>query len=254
MAEEYAAKMSRKTDAELRDYVDNRYQYREEAVLAALDELARRGMPEPGVSTITEELRVSQQETNRREAAAREAEAEREKSRRAARGEMLPEAAKEAGPALYSPGTIALFSVLPMSMMIGGGILLGLNLFRLRRIKALLLLLAFMVVYLLVFSNIVAWVVMQAGLPPLLGFFLFNVPAMLVYIRWFWPRYITPGHYRSRSIFLPMVLSFLIAWALQYYAVPYLLKHQSEFIKQQPPEMQQQMKQQINQLEDAMKN
>lgn len=250
MAEEYAAKMSRKTDAELRDYVDNRYQYREEAVLAALEELARRGIPEPTAAAITEELQISQQETNRREAAAREAEVEREQARRVARGDVMPEEEKETGPALYSPGTIALFSMLPMSMMIGGGILLGLNLFRLRRIRALLLLLAFMVVYLLVFSNIVAWVVMQAGLPPLLGFLLFNLPAMLVYIRWFWPRYITPGHYRSRSIFLPMILSFLIAWALQYYAVPYLLKHQSEIMKQQPPEVQQQMKQ----LEDAMKN
>ena len=211
-------------------------------------------MPEPAAATITEELRISQQETNRREAVAREVEAEREQSRRLARGEAMPEEEKEVGPALYSPGTIALFSMLPMSMMIGGGILLGLNLFRLRRIRALLLLLAFMVVYLLVFSNLVAWVVMQAGLPPLLGFLLFNIPAMLVYIRWFWPRYITPGHYRSRSIFLPMILSFLIAWALQYYAVPYLIKHQSELMKQQPPEVQQQMKQQMNQLEEAMKN
>lgn len=249
MAEEYAAKMSRKTEAELRDYVDNRYQYREDAVLAALEELARRGTPEPTAAAITEELQLSRVETEQREAAAREAEADREQARRVARGDVMPGQEQEMGPALYSPGTIALFSMLPMSMMIGGGILLGLNFFRLRRIKALLLLLAFMLVYILVFSNIVAWVVMQAGLPPLLGFVLFNVPAMLVYIRWFWPRYITPGNYRSRSIFLPMIVSFLLAWALQYYAVPYLIKHQSELIKQQPPEVQQQMKQ----LEEAMK-
>ena len=41
--EDYAAKMLLKTDAALREYVTGHVQYREAAVLAALDELRRRG-------------------------------------------------------------------------------------------------------------------------------------------------------------------------------------------------------------------
>ena len=45
--EDYAAKMLLKTDAALREYVTGHVQYREAAVLAALDELSRRGQPAP---------------------------------------------------------------------------------------------------------------------------------------------------------------------------------------------------------------
>lgn len=241
MAEDYAAKMSRKTEAELREYVSNRFQYREEAVLAALDELARRGTPEPAAAALANELQVSKQQTDQRESAARAQEAEKDQARRVARGEVAPEPAPETGPALYSPGTIALFSVLPMSMMIGGGILMGLNLLRLRRLRALALLVAFMLVYIVVVSNLVTWVILQAGLPPLLGFVLFNVPAMLVYIKWFWPRYVARDNYRSRSIFPPMLICFLILWGLQY-AIPYFIKQQPKQVQEQVQQMEQMMR------------
>ena len=45
--EDYAAKMQLKTDAALREYVNGYAQYREAAVLAAFDELRRRGQPAP---------------------------------------------------------------------------------------------------------------------------------------------------------------------------------------------------------------
>jgi hypothetical protein len=45
--EDYAAKMQLKSDTALRDYVTGYAQYREVAVLAAFDELRRRGQPAP---------------------------------------------------------------------------------------------------------------------------------------------------------------------------------------------------------------
>ncbi|WP_019946976.1 hypothetical protein [Hymenobacter aerophilus] len=225
--------MSRKTVAELREYVEQRYQYREEAVLAALTELERRGLPEPNAEALAAELRVGQQQTERREAEVRAEAAEQAQARRVARGEAPPVLAAPTGPALYSPGTIALFSILPMSTMLGGGVLLGMNLVRLRRFRALVMLVVFVLVYLVLMTNLAVLVVSQ-GVSPILAYFLFNVPAILVYVRWFWPRYVGTEPFRSRSMLPPIIVCFLLSLALQY-AMPYLQK-------QQPPEVQQQMK------------
>lgn len=240
MAEDYAAKMSRKTVAELRDYVDQRYQYREEAVLAALAELDSRGMPEPNAAALLTELRAGQQQTELRDAEVRAEADEQAQARRVARGEAPPSPTTPTGPALYSPSTIALFSILPMSTMIGGGVLLGLNLVRLRRFRALLLLLAFILAYMVLMSSLVVLVIAQ-GVSPIIAYFLFNVPAILVYVRWFWPRYVAADNYKSRSMLPPIIVCFLLSLALQY-AMPYLLPY---IQKGQPKEVQEQMEQLI---------
>lgn len=234
MAEDFPAKMSRKTVAELHEYVEQRYQYREEAVLAALAELEQRGLPEPNAEALKVELQAGQQQTERRDAEVRAEADEQVQARRVARGEALPSPATPTGPALYSPSTIALFSILPMSTMIGGGVLLGLNLVRLRRFRALLLLAVFVVVYIVLMTNLAVLVITQ-GVSPIIAYFLFNVPAILVYVRWFWPRYVATETYRNRSMLPPIIVCFLLSLALQY-AMPYLQK-------KQPPEVQQQMKQ-----------
>jgi len=226
MAEEYAEKMARKTDAELHLYVSGRAQYRDDAVLAALDELIRRGQPHPDDALVRPELEAVVQAQ-----AARAAEV-RQLAEREAAVEPTP---TTADPALYSPTTIVLFSILPMSMMLGGGVLMAMNLFRLRRLRALLGLILFMLVYLMVGTQLLSWAIIHHGLNPFLGSLLFNVPAILAYLLWFWPRYVGTGNYRSRSIFPPIVICFLLMWGLQK-SLPYL-------IKQQPKEVQQQMEQ-----------
>ncbi|RSK42679.1 hypothetical protein [Hymenobacter perfusus] len=217
MAEDYAAKMSRKTDAELRDYVTNRYQYREEAVLAALTELAQRGTPEPTAAGLIAELEVSKQETDRRELAVREQEAEKEQARRIARGEADPETATETGPALYSPGTITVFSVL--FSMVAGGIMLALNLRTLRRTGPALLVVAFMLVYLVGGGYLLFWLKQLYGNQyNWLGSF-FNLPAVLIYNLFFWPRYIGPQPYQSRPWLAPLLICGLIMLAFYYFAL-----------------------------------
>jgi hypothetical protein len=229
MADEYADKMSRKPLVELLLYVQNRAEYREDAILAALDELERRGEHPADAAAIRAELRPVVERQQQQKAAA---EAASKTSEAASTGEPF---AQTDAPLLYSPGTIVLFSMLPMSMMIGGGVLLGINLFRLKRMRALLGLIAFVVAYMLVGSQLLTWAVMQQGLNPFLGTLLFNIPAVLVYMFWFWPRYVNTDTYRSRSILPPIVICFLIVWGLQK-AMPYL-------IKQQPKEVQMEMEQ-----------
>ncbi|QNH62111.1 hypothetical protein [Hymenobacter sediminicola] len=233
MSEEYAEKMSRKKLPELLLYVRNRTEYQEEAVLAALEELELRGQPQPEAAAIrTEFLPVVEQQRQQQQLR------ERELARTPVAAPGEPEPAAVDGPALYSPGTIVLFSMLPMSMMIGGGVLLGMNLFRLGHKRALLGLVLFIVVYLLVASNVLAWAMMQ-GLNPYLAIVLFNVPAVLAYLLWFWPRYVRTATYRSRSLIPPIVICFLVVWGLQK-AMPYI-------IKQQPKEVQMQVEQMMKQ-------
>jgi hypothetical protein len=223
MAEEYADKMARKTDAELHQYVTGRAQYREDAVLAALDELTRRGQPHPEEAALRPALTVVVQEQQAREAAARQlAEAPEEDEAE------LPQNV----PALYSPSTIGLFTMLPLPMltMIGGGVLLGMNLFRLRRLRALAGLTLFVIAYLVVGSQLLAWAIMYQGLNPFLGTMLFNIPALMAYLLWFWPRYLATPAYRSRSIVPPVVVCFLVLWGLQR-LTPYLLKHQPKEVQ-----------------------
>ncbi|UOQ73515.1 hypothetical protein [Hymenobacter cellulosilyticus] len=227
MAEEYADKMARKTDAELRQYVTGRDQYRDDAVLAAFDELRRRGQPHPDEEQVRPALETAVQAQVAQEAAARErAEQEAQAADPAVISASVPE--------LYSPSSIAIFSMLPMSM-IGGGVLLGINLFRLGRKRALLGLLLFIVLYLIVAGQVLQWAIFQQGLHPFFGTLLFNVPAILVYLRWFWPRYVQTEQYRSRGIIIPILVSFAIVWGLQQ-ALPYL-------VKQQPKKVQAEMEQ-----------
>ncbi|WP_170865164.1 hypothetical protein [Hymenobacter psychrotolerans] len=210
----------------------NRAEYQEEAVLAALDELERRGESLPDAAALRAEL-LPIVEQQRQQQLLRE----REKVQAAAEQNPAEPAVAE-GPALYSPGTIVLFSMLPMSMMIGGGVLLGMNLFRLGRKRALLGLVLFIIVYMLVVSNVLAWAMLQ-GLNPYVAIVLFNVPAVLAYLLWFWPRYVRTTTYRSRSLIPPIVICFLVVWGLQK-AMPYI-------IKQQPKEVQMQMEQMMKQ-------
>ncbi|SET92580.1 hypothetical protein SAMN04487998_3190 [Hymenobacter actinosclerus] len=216
MAEDFPAKMSRKTVAELREYVEQRYQYREEAVLAALTELERRGLPEPNAEALMAELRLGQEQTERREAVVRAEVAEQVQARRVARGEASPDAA-EVGPRLFSLGAITIFSVL--FSMIAGGVMLVLNLRTLQRGRAALLVVAFVLAYVFGGGYLVLWLKSVYGEQVnWLGSF-FNLPAILVYNLFFWPRYIGRQPYRSRSWVGPLLICGLLMLGLYYLLV-----------------------------------
>ena len=221
--EDYAAKMLLKTDAALREYVTGHAQYREAAVLAALDELRRRGQPAPEEAALRPALEagaLAQRAADEAALAARPA------------AESEAEAAAESGPALYSPVTIVLFSV-PFTFLAGGA-LLALNLWRLDRKRALLGLLGFVLGYLALGVLALQWALPRYGLSPWYGP-LFNLPAILAYVLWFWPRAIGALSYRSRSWLPPLLVCFAFVYGAQ--------KLNSYLLKQQPKEVQQQFEQ-----------
>ena len=220
--EDYAAKMLLKTDAALREYVTGHAQYREAAVLAALDELRRRGQPALEEEALRPGLELAAAAQRARDEAT-------ETERRQATVAADPAAAAAAGPALYSQLSIVLLSI-PFTMLAGGA-LLGLNLWRLDRKRALVGLVLFILVYSAVGVLAFKWALPRYGLSSWYGP-LYNFPAILAYTLWFWPRYVGAGPYRSRSWLLPLLVCFAVVFGLQK-VNDYLLQQQPKEVREQ---------------------
>ncbi len=207
--EDYAAKMALKPDAALRQYVTGYAQYREDAVLAALAELRQRGLPAPEEETLRPQLEAAVQQ----QAAARQATLANEAPT------PLPDADV---PALYTPGAIVLFSVL-FNTILTGAILLAINLRRLKQTKAIWRLAAFVLVYIIVEAKLVDLFLQKYALNPL-AIPLLNLPAILVYVLWFWPRYVGSSQFQPRSWLVPLLICFVVMMGLGLLA-SYLLPH-----------------------------
>lgn len=215
--EDYGAKMQLKSNAALREYVTGYAQYRDEAVLAALAELRRRNQPAPEETELRPllEAAVSQQQ------AAIVALPER-----AVAAKPPATEATEPGPdapMLYTPGVIVLFSVL--FHFITGAVLLAINFKTLGRSRAIWGLVAFVVAYIVGEALVIHFLMDHYGasaLDPLLVAGL-NLPAILAYILWFWPRYVGTYQFRSRNWLLPLLICFVAVALLQFLFV-YLLK------------------------------
>jgi len=221
--EDYAAKMALKPDAALRDYVTGHAQYREEAVLAALDELRRRGQPAPEDADLRPQLEVAAQQA---QATAAEAALRNRTENPAA----VPE---EDQPVLYTPSVIVLISVF-FNTIITGAILLALNLRQLKQTRAIWGLAAFVIAYLMAESLIINLLMQKYTISPLMVPLL-NLPAILAYVLWFWPRYLGRASFQPRGWLLPMLVCFVIFMALGM-AVRYWLQHvpgAAQLLKQQ---------------------
>jgi len=202
MAEDYAAKMGRKTDAELRQYVDRYIDYREEAVLAALDELERRGQAVTEADAIRTDVRPVVEQRAAEAATARAAEV--------AATAVEPDLAT--APVLYSPATIAIFSVL--FSFLAGGVLLVINLFKLDKQSKALRLLLFIVLYLVGSSYLLQWAIAQFGTEARWVSAAINLGAVVAYLWFFWPRYVGQRSYLSRGWLPALVVCLLLFGSL----------------------------------------
>lgn len=216
MYEAYADKMSRKSLPELYLYVHKRQEYREDAVLAALDELARRGEEPVEAAAIRTELLpiVEQQREEKRQAAARVA------AEPAVATTLTPTEAE--GPALYSPGTIVLFSML-FSFFVGG-ILFVINMFRLKESGKAVRLILFLVVVLAAQFFGLQWLSSLYG--PQMQLFItvgVNFVAVLIYLLYFWPRYVGARPYVSRQWLPALLICLVVIYGLLKLVAPYML-------------------------------
>jgi len=220
--EDYAAKMRLKTDAELRQYVTGYVQYREGAVLAALDELRRRGQPAEEEAALRPALQLAADAQREQDAAA---EAQRQEALRAAD----PELAAASSPSLYSPISIVLFSV---PTLLIGGVLMCMNLYRVGRKRATLGLAVFMVAYAMLGSLLLG----QLPINTVWSALFLNLSAALIYIFWFWPRYLRTTTFRSRSVFVPVLVCIAIMWGVRL-LMPYIIQQYPKEVRQEMERM-----------------
>jgi len=215
--EDYAAKMALKTAAALREYVTGYVQYREEAVLAALAELRQRGQPAPEEEALRPQLEATVQQAAVTVQLSQPTPAE---------ASALP---PDEQPVLYTPGVIVLFSVL-FNTIITGAVLLAINMRRLKNTKAIWVLVAFVLAYLVGEAVVVNQFMKSYSLSPLFVSLL-NLPAILAYILWFWPRYVGTHAFQPRGWLMPLLICFGIVIGLGL-----LLPHlpgAAQFMKQQ---------------------
>lgn len=220
MSEEYAEKMPRKNLSELLLYVRNRTEYREDAVLAALDELDRRGQPQPEAASLRAELgpivQKQQQEKQTRESGTRTIVAS------PTGAASQPEVAEADGPVLYSPGTIVLFSML--FSFLAGGVLLVINMMRLKESSKAWRIALFSGVLLVLCWLALPWLTATIGPQAQYVGVVVNILAVLSYLLYFWPRYVGERPYVSRQ-WLPAFLVCLVLAGLYAAALYYQLRH-----------------------------
>jgi hypothetical protein len=206
--EDYVAKMAGKSEAELHQYISHRAEYREEAVLAAIAELEKRGEQVADVETLRADLQRSLAQTQAEEqlhpapvpewANRQSSEDDEEEEAEEQEEETDPKAAD--APALYSPSTVVLFSVLDFSI---GGLLMLLNLIRLRRYGGAALLIG--LILLASGLQVLVWSWLGIGLE--WTALLFKALMALVYVYVMWPSFIGQQRYRPRGWLLPLVIT-----------------------------------------------
>lgn len=197
--EDYAAKMAGKTDAELHLYLSRRAEYRDDAVLAALAELERRGHSVPDAAALRAEL-----EEAVRHAATLAPPAAPAWQRPAEEEEV----AEPTGPALYSPGTIAILSIV-LSYPVGAVQML-LNLLKLRRYGGAALLLA---LCLLIMSTQL-WLLLDLKFSANVVGLCVNAAAALLYVFVLWPNFIGRLAYQPRSWLPPFIITCVLVMLL----------------------------------------
>ena len=211
--EDYAAKMALKPDATLREYVAGYVQYQEAAVLAALDELRRRGQPAPEEATLRPLLEPAMQQA------------------RAAAAQIAATTQEDELPRLYSPAGIVVISA--TIALVAGAVLLAINMHRRKHGGAIFGLAALVVAYIIGEIFLLKWLVVHHLFSPLMPI-LADFPLIMAYVWWFWPRYVGTYQFQARNWLLPLAICFALKLAFAYT----LLKN-PEIKKEMAKQMQQ---------------
>ncbi|MDQ4140177.1 MAG: hypothetical protein M3142_06595 [Bacteroidota bacterium] len=185
----YVNKMAAKTELELLEYFHNHQKYVPEAVLAAVNELQKRGrtFTEAELATLEPERQAVRQAAI--EEIARNAEAEEE---------------TEEVPQLYTPSTILGFSI--FFSLLFGGVLLATNIRQIGNRRGSWAVIGFSILYM--FIEVVAMYQFKRSSTMSLAF---NLVGAFILNYYFWPKYVgVQRAYEAKPIWRPLVISILI--------------------------------------------
>ncbi|MDQ3290893.1 MAG: hypothetical protein M3Q05_06335 [Bacteroidota bacterium] len=192
MDEYYVNKMAAKTELELLEYFHNHQKYVPDAVLAAVNELQKRGhsFTEAELATLEPERQAVRQAAL--EAASRNAEAEE--------AEELPR--------LYSPSAILGFSV--FFSLLFGGVLLATNIRQIGNRRGSWAVIGFSLVFM--FIEVVVMYKLQRSSTLTLAF---NLVGAFILNYYFWPKYVgVLRPYEAKPIWRALLISILIVLPL----------------------------------------
>jgi hypothetical protein len=197
MSEEnyFSVRMTRTSDSELKNYIENREDFQEVAVLAAILELEKRGIAVENSEEIKQE--ISELEIIEEE-----------------NFEAAPIHNSSSTPILYSPKFIFIFGAL--FSVFGGGILMALNFIQLKKIKAAKLVVlasltyTFLLIYLFDILEVKNAII--SLMSSLFGIYLLE---QLIWKK----EFPTEINYEKRAIWKPILIGIAIALPMAYFLI-----------------------------------
>ncbi|RYE19718.1 MAG: hypothetical protein EOP51_19335 [Sphingobacteriales bacterium] len=196
----YSLMMEGRSIEDLHDYINNYQKYWPDAIEAAVTELKNRGE----IFTLEE-----QAEIERRIALRKEASKELIVEEPTVQPKWQDVPMKEEEPKLYSQVAVIGFTI--FATVIAGGILMSNNLKQLGNEKGRKLIVLFTVAW----FAIEMMVSLAFGVSSVLSIG-FNIGSSLVFGLFFWPRYIGPIAYTSKSILKPLAIWILVLLAMYF--------------------------------------
>lgn len=195
---DFSEQMAGYTDRKLHDYVDNPTKYQGSAVKAAIRELEKRGIKNEYFKDIEQQIEQCEIEKERRK---------EEDKKKESRITDDPNA-----PLLYHSKFIYTYGVL--FSVLGGGILMSMNLRKLNKTNISRLVILTSVLYVVVQAILFSYIEKNTGIVMLV-----SALGMVILERLFWKKNIPQGlEYRKRSIWTPLVIGISISGLFIYAA------------------------------------
>lgn len=197
----FSKKLAKLNNADLMNYIENKDHFQDYAVLSAILELEKRGITVENAETLKQEL-------------VPEAIVENTTNPEIAEPIKINSASTSQKPVLYSPQFVFIFGIL--FSVLGGGILMAMNLMQLKKIKAA----RFAVLSALTYSISIYILLEVLGITNPIVSVLSTFLGLFLLEQFIWKKEVSPNLvFEKRAIWKPIVVGLLIALPLAMYLI-----------------------------------
>jgi hypothetical protein len=197
----FSKKLAKLNNADLMNYIENKDHFQDYAVLSAILELEKRGITVENAETLKQEL-------------VPEAIVENTTNPEIAEPIKINSASTSQKPVLYSPQFVFIFGIL--FSVLGGGILMAMNLMQLKKIKAA----RFAVLSALTYSISIYILLEVLGITNPIVSVLSTFLGLFLLEQFIWKKEVSPNLvFEKRAIWKPIVVGLIIALPLAMYLI-----------------------------------